>query len=194
MPPTQPRPCLLAAHPLAQTRVAAGCQRNYMGMHRDLCEEKTTQLYLPQNSSASRVWLVEPLVPNAPTITGDAVARKYISGVLTVTLTPPDFAGYFAIANYTVLCAPARSSSITASGLGRNVGGQVRAGWGPPAGPRQGACCSHTAPWCSPPVTHDGRPPLRHVLLPGLLWHAEKAQLRGRRAPDWHELHMRCLG
>jgi hypothetical protein len=109
-----------------QTRLAAGCQRNYMGMNRDLCEEKTTQLYLPQNTSASRVWLVEPLVPGPPTITAAAVAGGLQKGILVVTLTPPEFAGYFAISSYTLSCAPSKGPTILVVGLGRNVGGQVR--------------------------------------------------------------------
>ena len=112
--------------PPVQARVSAGCRRDYMGMNRYLCEEKTTQLYLPQNVSASRVWLVEPLVPGAPTITGAAVIGGVKTGVLTVTLNPPEFAGYYAISSYTVVCTPARGPSMTASFLGRNVGGQVR--------------------------------------------------------------------
>ena len=109
-----------------QARVSVGCRRDYMGMNRYLCEEKTTQLYLPQNVSASQVWLVEPLVPGAPTITGAAVIGSCKAGVLTVTLKPPQFAGYYAISSYTLVCTPARGPSMTASGLGRNVGGQVR--------------------------------------------------------------------
>ena len=110
-----------------------------MGMNRYLCEEKTTQLYLPQNASASRVWLVEPLVPGAPTIAGAAIVGGCKSGVLTVTLNPPEFAGYYAISNYTAVCTPARGPSLTASGPGRNVGSQVR--------PRRGtglAGCLHS--------------------------------------------------
>jgi hypothetical protein len=99
-----------------------------MGMNRDLCEEKTTQLYLPQNTSASRVWLVEPLVPGPPTITAAAVAGGLKAGILVVTLTPPDFAGYFAITSYTLNCAPTRGPTISVTGMGRNVGGQVRVG------------------------------------------------------------------
>jgi hypothetical protein len=98
-----------------------------MGMDRNVCEEEATQLYLPQNVSASRVWLVEPVVPGPPGIAGAAVKGGGAqAGVLTVTLNPPDFAGYYAISNYTVVCKPARGPSLTASGLGRNVGGQVR--------------------------------------------------------------------
>ena len=111
-----------------QARVAAGCRRDYMGMNRNVCEEKTTQLYLPQNATASRVWLVEPLVPGPPTITAAAVAGGLQTGILVVTLTPPAFAGYFAISSYTLNCAPAKGPTITVVGLGRNVGGQVRAG------------------------------------------------------------------
>jgi hypothetical protein len=97
-----------------------------MGMNRDLCEEKTTQLYLPQNASASRVWLVEPLVPGPPTITAAAVAGGLKAGILVVTLTPPDFAGYFAITSYTLNCAPTRGPALSVTGMGRNVAGQVR--------------------------------------------------------------------
>ena len=111
-----------------QARVSVGCRRYYLGMNRNVCEEKATQLYLPQNVSGSRVWLVEPVVPGAPTITGAAVQGGAQAGVLAVTLNPPNFAGYYAISNYTVVCTPARGPSMTASGLGRNVGGQVRMG------------------------------------------------------------------
>ena len=102
-------------------------------MHRNLCEEKTTQLYLPQNASASRVWLVEPLLPGPPTITGWAVAGGPPAGILVVTLTPPDIAGYFAISSNTVKCAPAMGPTITVVGMGRGVGLQVRIGAVPPS-------------------------------------------------------------
>ena len=105
--------------------MSASCGRDYLGMIRLLCEEEATQLFQPQNVSASRVWLVEPLVPGPPAITGAAVIGGCTAGVLTVTLDPPDFAGYYAITNYTVVCTPARGPSLTASGLGRNVGGKV---------------------------------------------------------------------
>ena len=130
--PGPPRP--VPPHPWVQTRVEAGCRRDYMGANRYLCEEKATQLYQSLNVSASLVWLVEPLVPGPPTITAGAVAGGLRAGTLVVTLTPPDFAGYFAITGYTVNCAPARGPTITATGLGRNVGGQVRSGAGISAG------------------------------------------------------------
>ena len=128
--PKQPWTLPLPRPPLVQARVAVDCRRNYMGMNRNLCEEKATQLYLPQNASASRVWLVEPLVPGPPTITAAAVTGNLQAGILVVTLTPPDFAGYFAISSYTLNCAPAKGPTITVVGLGRNAGGgQVGAGW-----------------------------------------------------------------
>ena len=122
----------------------AGCRRNFMGMNRDLCEEKTTQLYLANNASASRVWLVEPLVPSPPTITAAAVAGGRPAGILVVTLTPPEFSGYFAISKYTLSCAPARGPIITVVGLGRSAGGgqvRVRAGAGSGLHGAGGSCC-----------------------------------------------------
>ena len=98
-----------------------------MGMNRNLCEEKTTQLYQASNATASRVWLVEPLVPGPPVITAADAKGSGQTGILTVTLAPPAFAGYFAITSYRVLCVPASGGpNIIADGMGRNVGTQVR--------------------------------------------------------------------
>ena len=125
-----------------QTRVSASCRRDYLGMHRLLCEEEATQLYQPQNVSASRVWLVEPVVPGPPTIT--AVIGGCTTRVMTVTLNPPDFAGYYAISNYTVVCTPGRGPSLTASGMGKTVGGKVRRGEGVESGRLWHIRCTHT--------------------------------------------------
>jgi hypothetical protein len=106
--------------------VSVGCSRNFLGMNRNLCEEETTQLYQALNVTASRVWLVEPLVPGPPRITAAAILGGAKTGVLTLTLTPPVLAGYFAISSYSVLCLPAGGGpNITAAGMGRNVGVQV---------------------------------------------------------------------
>ena len=112
---------------LLQARVSAGCPRNFMAMNRNMCEEKTTQLYQASNVTSSRVWLVEPLVPGPPVITAAEVKGSGQTGILTVTLDPPAFAGYFAISSYRVLCVPVSGGpNITAAGMGRNVGAQVR--------------------------------------------------------------------
>lgn len=108
--------------------MSVGCPRDYLGMSQDVCEEDSPQLYLPSNASASRVWLVEPLVPGPPTIAGAAVTGGSVSGLLTVTLNPPTFAGFFAISNYTVVCTPPSGPSLTATGPGRRSAGQVRCG------------------------------------------------------------------
>ena len=58
--PTQPAHALLNCSCL-QSRVTAGCAMNYIGMDKANCAVQTTQLYTFTNSSASLVWLIQPV-------------------------------------------------------------------------------------------------------------------------------------
>ena len=138
--------------------MSAGCRRDYLGMNRYLCEEEATQLFRSQNVSSSRVWLVQPVVPGPPTITGAAVVGGCKGGALTVTLNPPEFSGYYAISNYTVVCTPARGPTMTASGLGRNVGGKVRAGRGLRVAGTRAVACSRRIIGCNFALKHNAAP------------------------------------
>jgi hypothetical protein len=97
-----------------------------MGMNRDVCAQTTTQLFLPTDASASNVWLVEPLVPGAPTITAAAVTGGLQAGVLSVTLQPSAFVGYFPTSNYTVQCSSPSGPTFFVVGPGSSEGTQVR--------------------------------------------------------------------
>ena len=113
-------PC--AAAPVCtwlQSRVTAGCSMNYIGMDKSNCAVQTTQLYTFTNSSASLVWLIQPVstsrqsgvcsprpsphtphpvthpshpqvAPDPPTI--DATSLK--GATLNVLLTPPAYTGF----------------------------------------------------------------------------------------------------
>ena len=129
----QPQPwsglmSLAALHPATrmQARKVAGCQRNYMGMRRNVCSEMRTQLFTLQDTSASLVWMVEPVVPGAPTITAAAVTGGLQAGVLAVTLQPSAYMGFLPTSNFTVECTSPSGPTIKVVGPGTTVGGQVR--------------------------------------------------------------------
>ena len=73
-----------------QSRVQADCARSYLGIGLS-CNETRTELVTLGNTSASLVWLVEPVLPTAPRIANASIAAN----VLTVLLTPPEFQGFY---------------------------------------------------------------------------------------------------
>ena len=72
-----------------QTRVASCCAAQYLGMHATDCSKVVTQLYAKTSTEASLVWLLEPVYPDAPTITNATVANS----TLSILVTPPTYQG-----------------------------------------------------------------------------------------------------